>query len=86
MDWIEEFEQKLNSGEIQTDSQIEDFIDDKIGDDDLFGTFADAVWKLYYQWRARGTRCEGCKHAGCWGIYPCNECSRKIQLFDHFEK
>mgnify|MGYP003318884980 FL=1 len=89
MDWIEEFEQKLDNGEITTDSQIENFIEEKqdecmheIGKNFL----AVQIWAAYYRWQAKGTNCEGCKHVGCWGLYPCNECGRKIQLFDHYEE
>lgn len=87
MSLIEEFEQKLNNGKIKTDSDIEAFIEEKQKEcTHEFGTcLANEIWATYYQWRAKGTNCEGCRHAGCWGIYPCNECSRKIQLFDHFD-
>lgn len=90
-DWKEEFRKKLSTEEICTDSDIEDFIGDykyaaykqtKI----LVKDFDTAVWKYFYELRAEGTPCEGCKFIGYWGMSPCLYCTRKVNTKDYYIK
>lgn len=89
MDWLKEFEEKLDSGEIATDDEILDFITENIAkyvDYRGLKFFVSSVWKAYYQWKAKGTACAGCYNVSRWGLFPCTECSRKVEVKDYYEK
>lgn len=83
------FEEKFNNGKIETDSDIEDFIEDfKYANWRATGqspkAFAKDVWNTFYKLLAKGTPCEGCKNVGCWGRFPCDHCSRKLTVKDYY--
>lgn len=61
-----------------TDSDIEDFVDEhpEINGKD--------IWDYVYELDAP-EGCKGCIHIQKSGMYPCNECSRRVVLKDYYE-
>lgn len=83
MNWREEFVRLLESSQISTDSEIDDYADEH----NL--SIAD-VWQCYAEYKENhlikqsiGTPCEGCKHA-IEGSIICLECCRNKA--DFYEK
>ena len=86
MDWKEEFIRLLESSEISTSSEIDDYADEHnlpVAD----------VWQCFTEYRDEclikqsiGTPCEGCKHVTRIGglISSCYECCRNKA--DFYEK
>lgn len=63
---------------IHTDSDIMDLADE-LGVS--YGEMDYAIANKY----AEGTPCHNCKYVCMCGMYPCNNCSRRIELEDHYE-
>ena len=79
MDWKEEFKKMLNEGKFTTDSDIEDFADERNLD---WGEVFDYLAVL----EMAGTPCEGCRYIGFrYSMYPCNTCSRRPDIIDRYE-
>ena len=80
MSWQEQFEQKYNANEFQTDSDIEDFAEEnelEYGD----------VFQFLDKLQTAGTPCEKCKNIGYrYSMYPCNSCTRQPGMSDKYEK
>lgn len=80
MDWKEEFRNKYLVGDFRTDSDIEDFADEKELD---YGEVFHYLDKL----QTVGTICEGCKHIGFrYSMHPCNSCTRRQGMSDRYER
>ena len=75
MDWKEEFVRLLESSQISTDSEIDDYADEH-------SLSAAEVWQCYAEYKedclikqSIGTPCEGCKHVA-EGSTICRDCRR----------
>lgn len=79
MYWKEEFKNKYLVGDFRTDSDIEDFADER---NLSWGEVFDCLDEL----QTAGTPCEKCKHIGFrYSMYPCNSCSRRPGIIDMYE-
>lgn len=74
--WREEIKNIVNKG--CSDSDIEDYIKkhSNINGKD--------IWNYLYELNAP-KECKGCVHIQMSGMFPCNVCTRKIQLKDYYE-
>lgn len=79
MDWKEEFKKMMDEGKITTDSDIEDFADERNLE---WGEIFDYLDEL----QTAGTPCQKCKNIGFrYAMYPCNSCSRRPDIIDRYE-
>lgn len=79
MDWKEEFKTKYSQNEFHTDSDIENYADERNLD---YGEVFHHLDKI----QTVGTKCEGCKHIGYrFSMHPCNVCIRATFIKDMYE-
>ena len=78
-EWRNELMDRLRSGKINTDSDIEDFADE-------FAISPGEVERHIALVAAAGTPCEGCKHIEVpHSMFPCNHCRRNQDIEDRYE-
>ena len=76
MNWQEELNKIIENG--CTDSDIEDF---EVEHPDVNGK---EIWDYVYEYDAPA-ECKGCKNVQMVGMFPCNRCSRRVDLKDYYE-
>lgn len=74
MDWKEELKKIMENG--CTDSDIEDFVDEH-------PEVNENIWDYVYEYDAPES-CKGCKYIQYSGMFPCTQCSRKVELKDYY--
>ena len=78
--WQEELTKILEAG--CSDSDVEDFIEDHIFPPDVTGK---DVWDFVYEYHAP-QQCKGCRFIQNEGEFPCNRCSRIVNIKDYYDE
>ena len=73
--WQEELKKLMESG--CSDSDVEDFVDEH---PEVNGK---EIWDYVYEYDAPDA-CKGCGYIQCSGMFPCNRCSRKVEVKDYY--
>ena len=76
MEWKEELDKLLEKG--CSDSDIEDF---EIEHPNVDGK---EIWDYVFEYDAPEL-CKGCKYIQYSGMYPCNQCSRRVTIKDYYQ-
>ena len=77
MDWQEELKRMLEKG--CSDSDIEDFVTEHPNVD------GKVIWDYVFEIDAP-EGCKGCEYIQYSGMFPCNKCSRRVEVKDYYKK
>lgn len=77
MNWKKELDLIIKKG--CTDSDIEDFIMEHSNIN------AKEIWDYVFEFDAP-EGCKGCEYIQYSGMFPCNQCSRRVEIKDYYKK